>query len=62
MVRAKKKPKTKRSSGVTSHIPESVRKCEATPTLGGGVSEDSQNFRERLQGLKLNGLWCYLYC
>jgi hypothetical protein len=42
------------SLGVTSHTPGSVRKCEgvnphtpkATPTLGDGVSEDSQNFKE----------------
>jgi hypothetical protein len=48
---------------------ESVRECEgvnphtpkATPTLGGGVPEDSQNFRERLQESKLNGLWRFLY-
>jgi len=39
----------KESSGVTSHTPGSVRKCEgvnphtpkATPTLGDGVSVDS---------------------
>ncbi len=43
---------------------ESVRECEgvnthtpkATPTLGDGVPMDSRNFRERLQGSKLNGL------
>jgi len=59
----------KGSPGVTSHTPESVRKCEgvdphtpkATPTLGNGVSVDSQNFRERFQGSKLNGLWFFLY-
>ncbi len=47
-VRAKKRPYTKRSMGITSHTPGSVRKCEgvnphtpkATPTLGGGVFED----------------------
>jgi hypothetical protein len=41
--------------GVTSHTPRSVGKCEGvnphtpkvTPTLGDGVSMDSQNFRER---------------
>jgi len=54
------------------HIPgvlESVREYEgvnphtpkATPTWGDGVSVDSRNFRERLQGSKLNGLWCSLY-
>jgi hypothetical protein len=55
--------------GVTSHIPESVRKCEgvnphtpkATPTLGDGVPVDSKNFRNRFQGSKLNGLWRSLY-
>jgi len=60
----------RRSRGVTSHTPGSVRKCEgmrgsvrecthtpkATPTLGDGVPVDSQNFREQLQGSKLNGL------
>jgi hypothetical protein len=43
------------SPGVTSHTPKSVRKCErvnphtpkATPTLGDGVSVDSQNFKVR---------------
>jgi hypothetical protein len=48
---------------------ESVRKCEgvnphtpkATPTLGSGVPVDSRNFRERLQGSNLNGLWRSLY-
>jgi len=46
------------SSGVTSHTPGSVGKCEgvnphtpkATPTLGDGVLVDSQNFREQFQG------------
>ncbi len=36
--------------GVNPHTPK------ATPTLGDGVSVDSQNFRERLQGSKPNGL------
>jgi hypothetical protein len=52
------------SPGVTSHTPGSVGKCEgvnphtpkATPTLGDGVPVDSRNFRERFEGLKLNGL------
>jgi len=59
----------RRSLGVTSHTLGSVRKCEgvnphtpkATPTLGDGVPMDSQNFRERFQGSKLNGLWRFLY-
>jgi len=62
----------RRSHGVTSHTPgsvRSVRECEgvnthtpkATPTLGDGVPVDSQNFREKLQGSKLNGLWRSLY-
>jgi len=46
----------KRSPGVTFHAPGSVRKCEGmnphiskeVPTLGVGVSVDSQIFRERL--------------
>jgi hypothetical protein len=41
-------------SGITSHTPGSVGKCEgvnphtlkATPTLGDGVLVDSQNFKE----------------
>ncbi len=45
-------------------VQESARECEgvnthtpkATPTWGDGVSVDSQNFRERLQGPNLNGL------
>jgi hypothetical protein len=45
-------------------VQESARECEgvkthtpkATPTLGDGVPVDSQNFRERLQGSKPNGL------
>jgi len=57
------------SMGITSHTPGSVRKCEgvnphtpkATPTLGDGVPVDSQNFKKRFQGSKLNGLWCSLY-
>jgi len=52
------------SPGVTSHTPRSVRKCEgvnphtpkATPTLGDGVSMESQNFKEQFQGSKFNGL------
>jgi hypothetical protein len=57
------------SLGVTSHTPESVGECEgvsphtpkATPTLGDGVPVDSQNFRDRFEGPKLNGLWRSLY-
>jgi hypothetical protein len=57
------------SPGVTSHTLESVGKCEginprtpkATPTLGDGLPMDSQNFRERFEGSKLNGLWSSLY-
>jgi hypothetical protein len=52
------------SMGVTSHAPESVGKCEGmnlhtpkwAPTLGVGVSMDSQIFKERLQGSKPMGL------
>ncbi len=59
----------KGSPGVTSHTPGSVRKCEgvnphtpkATPTLGNGVTVDFQNFRERFERSKLNGLWRSLY-
>jgi len=54
----------RRSAGITSHTPGSVRECEgvshhtpkATPTLGDGVLVDSQNFRELFEGSKLNGL------
>jgi hypothetical protein len=61
--------KARGSPRVTSHTPGNVRKCEgvnphtpkAIPTLGDGVPVDSRNFRERLQGSKLNGLWHYLY-
>jgi hypothetical protein len=41
--------------GMNPHTPK------ATPFLGNGVPEDSQNFKERFQGLKLNGLWRSLY-
>jgi hypothetical protein len=48
---------------------ENVRECEgvnthtpkATSTLGDGVPVNSQNFRERFQGPKLDGLWRSLY-
>jgi hypothetical protein len=59
----------KGSLGVTSGTPGSVGKCEgvnphtpkATPTLGDGVSVDSQNFRDRFEGSNLNGLCRSLY-
>jgi hypothetical protein len=59
----------RKSPGVTSQNPGSVRKCEgvnthtpkATPTLGDGVPVDSRNFREQLQGSNLNFLWRSLY-
>jgi len=71
-VRAKKKPETKEareSHHILLGVLESVREYEgvnphtpkATPILGGGVPEDFRNFRERLQGSKLNGLWRSLY-
>jgi len=41
--------------GMNPHTPK------ATPTLGDGVPVDSQNFIERLQGSKSNGLWRSLY-
>ncbi len=51
------------------HAPGSVRECKGiglhtpkgTPTLGVGISVDSQMFRERFQGSKLNGLKSSLY-
>jgi len=57
------------SPWVTSHAPESVRKCDGmnphtpkwTPTLGVGVPMDSWIFRERLQGSKPIGLKNSLY-
>jgi len=50
-------------------VQESARECEgvnthtpkATPTWGDGVLVDSRNFRQRLQGSNLNGLWRSLY-
>ncbi len=50
-------------------VQESARECEgvnthtpkATPTWGDGVSVDSRNFKERLQGSNLNGLSRSLY-
>jgi len=64
--------KARRSLGVTSHTPKNVRSVreyegvnphtpKATPTLGDGVLVDSRNFRERLQGPKVHGLWRSLY-
>jgi len=58
----------KESIGVKSHSLGSVGKCEgvnphtpkatpkATPTLGDEVLVESQNFKERFQGSKFNGL------
>jgi hypothetical protein len=54
---------------IMPHAPRSVRKCEGidpytpkgTPTLGVGISVDSQMFRGWLQGSKPNGLKSYLY-
>jgi len=59
----------RRSPGVTSQTPGSVRKCEgvtlhtpkASPTLGNGVPVNSQNFKEQFEGSKLNRLWRSLY-
>ncbi len=45
----------KEYEGVHPHTPK------ATPSLGDGVSVDSQNFRERLQRSNLNVLWRSLY-
>jgi len=61
--------KARKSPGVISQTPGSVRKCEgvnphtpkATPTLGDGVPVDSRSFRERFEGSKLNVLWRLLY-
>jgi len=39
--------------GVNTHTPK------ATPTLGDGIPMESRNFKERLQGSKPNGLWCF---
>jgi hypothetical protein len=55
--------------GVTSHALGSVGKCEGmnlhtskgASTLRIGVLVDSQIFKERLQGSKLNGLKSSLY-
>jgi hypothetical protein len=71
---AKKKPGShitysRESHHILPRVLESVREYEgvnphtpkATPTWGDGVLVDSQNFREQLQGPKLNGLWRSLY-
>jgi len=57
------------SPGVMPHAPGSARECEGigphtpkgTPTLGVGISVDSQMFKEQLQGSKPNGLRSSLY-
>jgi hypothetical protein len=51
------------------HALKSAKECEGidphtpkgTPTLGIGVQVDFQMFREKLQGLKPNGLRSFLY-
>jgi hypothetical protein len=58
-----------KSPGVMSHSPGNARKCEGidlhtpkgTPTLGVGVPVDSQIFKGKFQGSKLNGLKSSLY-
>jgi len=58
-----------RSLGLMLHVLGSARECEGidphtpkgTPTLGVGVLVDSQIFRRRLQGEKLDGLRSSLY-
>jgi hypothetical protein len=45
----------KECEGLDPHTPK------GTPILGVGVLMDSRMFRERLQGLKPNGLKNYLY-
>jgi hypothetical protein len=55
------------SPGVTSHTLGNVGKCvrvnlhtpKATPTLGNGVPVDSQNFRERFEGVKTQWLMVF---
>jgi hypothetical protein len=58
--RESKQEEARESHHILPGVLESVRECEgvnthtpkATPTLGDGVSVDSRNFRERLQGSK----------
>jgi hypothetical protein len=56
VVGLEKKPGIERKcEGMNLHTPKGAS------TLGVGVQMDSQMFRERLQGPKLNGLRSYLY-
>jgi hypothetical protein len=67
--RESRQKEARESHHILPGVQESARECEgmnthtpkATPTLGDGVSVDSRNFRERLQGSNLNGLWRSLY-
>jgi hypothetical protein len=69
VARLRAKKEARESHNILPGVLKSVREYErmnphtpkATPTLGDGVPVDSQNFRERLQGLKLNGSWRSLY-
>jgi hypothetical protein len=64
-----KQEEARESHHIFPRVQESARACEgvnthtpkATPTWGDGVSVDSRNFRERLQGSNFNGLWRSLY-
>jgi hypothetical protein len=68
-IRACKGASQKGSSGITFHLPRSVRKCEGmnphTPkwalTLGVGIFMDFQTFKDWLQESKPIGLKSFLY-
>ncbi len=67
--RESRQKEARESHHILPGVQESAKECEgmnthtpkATPTLGDEVPVDSQNFRERLQGSNLNGLWRSLY-
>jgi hypothetical protein len=67
--RESRQKEARESHHILPGVQESARECEgmnthtpkATPTLGDGVQVDSRNFRERLQGSNLKGLWRSLY-
>jgi hypothetical protein len=68
-VRACKDEGQEGSSGITSHAPRNVGKCEGknphipkgNPTLGVGILVDYRIFREQLQGSTPNRMRRFLY-
>jgi hypothetical protein len=74
--RESRQKEARESHHILPGVQENARECEKvlesvrewtltlprqTPTLGDGVPVDFQNFRKRLQGSNLNGLWRSLY-